>query len=269
MKILVRDMQTEDEAFVGTCSHVKETKKWTASCARRVPWLCRQREHGLRVKVALVDGEHAGFLYMMPIEIAPWGPAGRDLMSIQCLFVQEAMAGQGVGRALIKAAEREAHVQEQHGLVVTGFHHDFWFMPAPFFEKCGFTVAARKDNIAILWKPFSLSAEPPHFIERNYSFSPLPEKVAIDLFWSHSCQTIDTEAQRVREVAEEFGEAVALRTYCADDPTVRDRYGIHRGIFIEGEEIGWGYEAPREGLREAIRSALAAKSGDEPEGETP
>ncbi|MFO7918504.1 MAG: GNAT family N-acetyltransferase [Anaerolineae bacterium] len=269
MAIFVREMQAEDEAFVGSCTHVKETEEWAASCARRVPWLRRQRERGLCVKVALVNGEHAGFLYVMPIETAPWGPAGRALMSIQCLFVQEAMAGQGVGRALLKAAEREAHVQERHGVVVTGFYHDFWFMPAPFFKKCGFTVAARRDNVAILWKPFSLSAEPPNFMNRNYEFVSVPDKVVIDLFWSRSCLTIDTEAQRVREVAEEFGEAVVLRPYCVDDPDVRDRYGIYRGIFIEGEEIGWGYEAPKEGLREAIRAAMAAKSEDQPEGKAP
>ncbi|MEA3408307.1 MAG: GNAT family N-acetyltransferase [Chloroflexota bacterium] len=267
MAILIRDMQAEDEAFVGTCTHVDETEEWTASCERRVPWLRHQRERGLRVKVALLDGEHAGFLYMMPIEVAPWGPAGRDLMSIQCLTVRSVMSGQGVGRALVEAAEEEARVQECQSLVVTAFYHDFWFMPAPFFEKCGFTVAARKDSAAILWKPFSPSAEPPHFLERNYEFVPVPDKVAIDLFWSRSCLTTDTEAQRVREVAEEFGDAVALRAYCADDPTVRDRYGVPRGIFIEGEEVGWGYEAPREGLREAIRAAMAAKGGKQTDGE--
>jgi len=260
MEVVIREMQAEDEAFVGSCTHVDETEEWTASCARRIPWLHRQRKRGLRVKVALIDGKHVGFLYMMPIETAPWGPAGRDLMSIQCLFVRETMSGQGVGRALVEATEEEAHTQGCQGIVVTGFYHDFWFMPAPFFERCGFTVAARRDSAAILWKPFSTSAELPRFLERNYEFVPIPDKVAIDLFWSRSCLTIDTEAQRVREVAEEFGDAVALRTYCADDPRVRDQHGIHRGIFIEGEEVGWGYEAPKEGLREAIRGAMTEKA---------
>lgn len=79
--------------------------------------------------------------------------------------------------------------------------------------------------------------------------------MAIDLFWSRSCLTTDTEAQRVREVAEEFGDSVLLREYCSDDPKVRKTYGILRGIFLNGKEVGWGYEAPRDGLREKIREA--------------
>ncbi len=93
-------------------------------------------------------------------------------------------------------------------------------------------------------------------MERRYRFSPVEDRVAIDLFWSRSCLTTDTEAQRVREVAAEFGDAVTLREYCSDNPTVRTQYGIERAIFIDGQEVGWGYEAPKEGLREAIRKAM-------------
>ena len=59
----------------------------------------------------------------------------------------------------------------------------------------------------------------------------------------------------MREVAAEFGDAVALREYCSDDPTIRDRYGIERAILIDGREVGWGYEAPKSGLRQKIREA--------------
>ncbi len=34
------------------------------------------------------------------------------------------------------------------------------------------------------------------------------------------------------------------------------RYQIPRAIFINGKEIGWGYEAPKEGVRDAITEAL-------------
>lgn len=259
-------MQPDDEAFVGSCSHVGETEEWTASCRRRIPWLREQQRYGLRVKVALIDGKHVGFLYVMPIEIAPWGPEGRDLMAIQCLSVSKTTR-QGVGRALIEAAEEEAHQQKRKGIVVIAYYRDFWFMPASFFEKCGFSRVGEVSKVtsagekeyksirALLWKVFDDSAEPPRFTELNYTFKPIPGKVVVDLFTSRSCLTSDTEAQRVREVAEEFGSSVVIREYCADDPKIRDEYGISRGIFINGKEIGWGYEAPKNGVRKEIRKA--------------
>jgi predicted N-acetyltransferase YhbS len=261
--LIIRDMQSADEAYVGACSHVDESAEWTASCARRLAWLTSQEPYGLRAKVALWDGEHCGFLYVMPIEISPSGPMGHDLMAIQCLWVPpEKWGGRGIGRALVKAAEQEAHAQSKQGVTVIGYHHDFWLMPAPFFERLGYEPVERRGSQVILWKPFDPEAEPPRFMQRRYTFVPVEDKVAIDLFWSRSCLTIDTEAERVREVAAEFGKDVVLREYCADDHIVPAQYGIVRGIYIQGQEISWGYEAPREGVRDAIRQALAAKDKD-------
>lgn len=243
-------MQPDDEEFVGTCTHVNESEEATASCWRRIPWLREQEQYGLRIKVALIDDKHAGFLYAMPVEIAPCGPKGRGLMAIQCLSATEA-PGQGVGRALIEAAEEEARQQKQKGIVVTAYYHDFWFMPAYFFERCGYSrigeigevtdVGTRKylSNMALLWKVFDDSAEPPRFRTPDYVFKPVRGKVVVDLFTTRSCGTYDGEAQRVREVAGEFGDSVVLREYSADDPQVRDEYGLCRGIFINGKAVGW------------------------------
>jgi GNAT superfamily N-acetyltransferase len=265
-RITVRDMQPDDEEFVGTCGHVGETKERTASCWRRIPWLREQHRYGLRVKVALIDGRHVGFLYAMPVEIAPWGPVGRDLMAIQCLAANKP-AGQGIGRALMEAAEEEARRQERKGIIVIAYYHDFWFMPAYFFEKCGYSrigeiaevtdVAERiyMSNRALLWKVFYDSAEPPRFHKPNYVFKPVSGKVVVDLFTTRSCRTYDVEAQRVREVAGEFGGSVVLREYCADDPKVRDEYGLCRGIFINGKAVGWGAEAPKDNVRTEVEKA--------------
>lgn len=248
-------MQSEDEEFVGSCTHIGETAEYTASCQRRVPWLRDRYERGLRVRVALLDGAHAGFLYVMPIELAPWGPVGRDLMSILCLTIKDEAKSRGIGRCLVSAAEEETQTQGCKAITVVAFYHDFWFMPAPFFEKCGFEVAVRKEESAILWKVFDSSAEPPSFLDRHFEFMPKYGKVVVDLFWSRSCLTTDTEAERVREVAGEFADSVLLREYCSDDPDIRSKYGIFRAIFVNGKEIGWGYEAPKNGLRTKIREA--------------
>jgi len=255
------DLRPQDERFVASCTHVGETDEWDASCRRRIPWLREMVERGMRVKVALLDGQHAGFLYLLPIEIAPAGPVGVDLSVIQCLTVRDRSKGHGTGHALVASAEEEARRQGRvarrvRGIAVTAFYHDFWFMPARFFEDCGFSVARREGETAILWKTFDETAQTPQFLDRRYHFAPVEGKVAVDLFWSRSCLTTDTEAQRVREVAAEFGAAVVLREYCADDPDVRAQYGIYRAIFIDGQEVGWGYEAPKEGLRAAIREVM-------------
>ena len=254
--IIVRDVSEEDEYFVGTCTHVHESEEIDACAERRLAWLHRTYEAGARTKVALLDGKRVGFLYVMPIEVSPWGPVGRELMVIPCLYVIERAQGRGAGRALIAAAEKEARHQGRKALATTAYYHDFWFMPAPFFEKCDFTVVDRQGNLALMWKVFDSSAKEPRFLEPHYTYRPVPGKVVVDLFYNTFCGTSDIEAQRVREVAAEFGEAVALNEYSADDPATLTRYQIPRRILVNGEEIFWGYEAPREGIREAIERAL-------------
>jgi hypothetical protein len=158
----------------------------------------------------------------------------------------------------VAAAEAEARRAGSKGLVTTACEQYDWFMPVSFFASRGFTEARRKGGTAIMWKVFDDTAQPPAFLALTYEFRPVPGKVVVDLFWQTFCQTSGVEAARVREVASEFGGDVVLREYCADDRETLLTHQISRGIFVNGEEIGWGYEAPRDGIREAIRKALRA-----------
>jgi GNAT superfamily N-acetyltransferase len=254
--IKVRDMQEADEYYISTCSHINESDELDAHARPRLRWLKANYEKGLRVKIALIDDNTAGFMYLIPIEICPWGPLGREMMVLPCLWAVNEARDKGVGKALIASAEQETKNQKCKALTVIGYYHDFWFMPAPFFEKLGFSIVQRKDEAAVLWKVFDKSAKPPKLLERNYKFKPVPNKVVVELFWHSFCLTSIGEAQRVREVAAEFGDAVVLNEYCADNRAVLLRYQIPRAIFINGKEIEWGYEAPKDGIRESISQAL-------------
>jgi len=252
----------DDEYFVGTCTHVNDTpecclrEEIDKSAKRRIAWLQRMYKKGSRVKVASIDNDQVGFLHIMPIEICPWGPIGQDLMVIPCLTVMGKAKGSGIGRALIKSAEEEAKHQDRKGIITIGYYHNHWFMPAPFFEKCGFSLIEQKGTTAILGKFFEESAESPQLLKSSYQFKPIPGKAVVDLFWNTFCPTSDIEAQRVREVAAEFGDLVVVHEYCADERSILSRYQTPRGIFVNGKEIWWGHEAPKEGIREAISKAL-------------
>ena len=258
----IHEIDAESEYFVGTCTHVDDTpailtrNEIDTSAQRRASWLRNMHRKGAREKVAFIDGRSVGFINLIPIEVCPWGPLGQDLMVIPCLTVIEKARHRNVGKMLIWQAEEEARRQSKKGIVTIGYYHDCWFMQAPFFEKCGFQVAGRKGEEAILWKVFDSQVKVPSFLKRNYRFTPIPGKVVVDLFWNTFCPTSSIEAQRVREVVGECRDSVILNEYCADDRRILLRFQISRGIFINGKEIGWGHEAPKDGISEAILQAM-------------
>lgn len=272
MMIVIRDMNAEDEEFVSMCGHSKkeaiDNPEFINDCIKysnqRKKWFKEKYSQGFRAKVALLDSIPVGFLYVMPIEICPWGPIGEELLVVPCLNTKNQYTGKGIGKKLLTAAEKEVESQGKKGIVIIGYQwkDDFWFMPASYFEKCGYQEVKRVENPegnyeeVMLVKSVDSTAKIPEFLVRNYSYEPILEKVVIDLFFNTFCETSTIEAWRVREVAEEFRDAVVLREYSADD---REQFFIHqipRAIFVNGKEISWGYEAPREGIRNAIQEAL-------------
>jgi predicted N-acetyltransferase YhbS len=250
-------MIEDDEYYVGTCTHVNENNdEYESSCPRRISWLRSMEKYGLRVKVALLDGVHAGFLYVIPVEINPWPIQGREIMVFPCLVSHSKFSQKGIGKELIKAAEEETKRQHRKGIATIGYFWDFWFMPAEYFLKVGFKVAERRGEEALLWKQLDQDAETPHFREEHYIFEPVKGKVVIDLFWDRFCQTSDVEAERVREVVSEFGNDVILNEFSAIDQKVLQQYGIERRIYVNGLRVEVGPEIEKSRLREAIKESL-------------
>ncbi|MFC2078971.1 GNAT family N-acetyltransferase [Candidatus Bipolaricaulota bacterium] len=261
--LVVRDMTADDEYFVTTCSHVNESSEIDACAEMRRRQFEVLKSEGALFKVATIADEHIGFAYAMPIERSSWGPLGHSLMVIPCLYVLEQGTSHGAGRALLASIEQDAQATGRQGLTVTAYRDvpgAEWFMPAPFFERLGYTPVEVRGRETLLWKPFTSDAVPPHFLQPHYVFTPVEGLVVVDLFWNAFCQTSVIEAQRVREVCQEFGDRILLREFRAEDREVLLQYQISRAIYVNGEEIGWGYEAPKDGIRTAIERALSSGS---------
>jgi GNAT superfamily N-acetyltransferase len=259
MDIRIEDISDDTMWFVSTCTHVDESADWDRGGAVRAFWIENMLPSGLQIKVALDGDRPIGFVHLLPIELSAFRLMGHDLLTIPCLALQDAYHGQGVGRMLMEAAEAAARATTARGLAIVGHEwaDDFWFMRDDFFRHFGYEEAGRVGNMVILWKRFDDDADPPRFFEPKWDYTPVPGKVAFDAFWHRQCLTTATEINNVREVCAEFGDRVLLREYDATDPAVRQRYQIGRQLMVNGREIGWGYEAPRDGLRQAILEELA------------
>ncbi|MFX0053212.1 MAG: GNAT family N-acetyltransferase [Candidatus Hermodarchaeota archaeon] len=256
----------EGQYYTATCSHVHESEESDFATKKRSTWYRKMHSKGFKTKVAFLDEKPVGFLHIVPIEFSHWGPIGKDLMVILCQHVETKAKGKGIGRALLQAAEEETIKEGKKALVVCAYYYeDFWFIPALFYERHGYKPVTRQrvtregeknflEEEAILWKVFDESAEPPSFPIPNYHFHPIERKIVVDLFVDTFCKPI--EAQRVRDVVKEFDEKAILNEYSTDRKEIFEKYQISRAIFINGQEIGWGYNAPKEGIREAIQAAL-------------
>jgi hypothetical protein len=102
---------------------------------RKECWYNAMREKGLRVKLALNDqGVVAGLIHYAPIEHS-W-VEGENLYFVYCIWVHGHKKGrgdlrkQGIGSALLSAAEDDVINLKANGLVV-------WGLLLPFFMRAG------------------------------------------------------------------------------------------------------------------------------------
>ena len=260
--LIVRDMQAEDEYFVTTCSHVGESSEIDHCAEHRRQRFNLMKSEGSLFKVALLDDEHVGFAYGIPIEHSPWGPIGHSLMVIPCLYVLPRWTSSGVGKALIESIEANARAANYHAVTITAYRDmpgADWFMPAAYFEFRDYEPVESRGREVLLWKPLLPDAVPPHFLQPHYVFEPIEGIVVVDLFWNSFCLTSVIEAKHVREVCLEYDDRVLLREFRAEDREILLAFQISRAIYINGREVGWGFEAPKLGIREAIEQALSSQ----------
>jgi predicted N-acetyltransferase YhbS len=247
--------------FVSVCTHIDDlNKEMNYAASIREKWIRETMEKGLKIKVAIDEGEPVGFVHCLPIELGSWGMSGRDLMTIPCLAVQyrriyNRERGSGIGRALMKAVEEEAKESKKGGVAVLCYDNDSFFMPFAFFKKLGYKEIARQNNTVLVIKAWS-DVDPPAMHKLNYRFEPIKGKVVVDAFWTPICLTSIIEIKRVREICSEYGNKVILNEYNCGIKNILEKYQTQRALFFNGKYKNWGYSAPPDELRETINKAI-------------
>lgn len=207
-------------------------------------WYDKMRDRGLRVKLALDDtGEVGGMIQYAPLEHA--FAEGKDLYFIYCIWVHGYKKGrgnfqkQGMGKALLEAAESDAKEKMAKGMVAWGLSLPFW-MKASWFKKQGYSKVDKQGIQVLLWKPFTDNAIPPKWIKEKKKPGTTPGKVTVTAFVNGWCQAQNIVCERAKRASAELGDKVVFREIDTFDKEVLSRWGISDALFIDDKELRTG-----------------------------
>lgn len=235
-------------------SHVKEE------------WYNKMKDQGLRVKLAQNEqGVVGGMIQYFPIEHS-WID-GKDLYFIGCILVYGNKHGrgdfrnQGMGKAMVKAAEEDARQIGAKGIVAWGSSLPVW-MKASWFKKQGYVAVDKKGLLGevLLWKPFTEDAEPPKWIKQKKKPEKGSDKVKVTCLSHGWCPAKNLANERTKEVAAEFGDIVEVESINTFDKAAFDEWGVTDAIYIDGKKISSGAPPTKEKLRKIMENKARYKS---------
>ncbi len=206
-------------------------------------WYNTMKDKGVRVKLAIEDGQACGMIQYLPIEYS--NAKGEGLYFIHCIWVHGHKQGvgnrqrHGLGKALLQAAEEDAKVLGAKGMAAWGIVLPFW-MKASWYKKHGYKKVDRDGIALLLWKPFVADAQPPQWIKKKQDPLPMPGKVVVTAFINGACPAQNMVFERAKRAAASFCEKVHFEAIDTLDRAALERWGIADGLFIDGKQIWTG-----------------------------
>jgi hypothetical protein len=218
----------------------------------------KMKDKGLRVKLALDDKEEVGgMIQYLPIEQS--SAEGNGLYFINCIWVHGYKQGrgnfqkQGMGKALILAAEDDAKALGSKGIVAWGVPLPFW-MKASWFKKQGYRKVDQQGFLGpvLMWKPFSESARSPKWIRQKKKPELVAGKVTVTAFINGWCPAQNMVFERAKRASSELGEKIEFHPV---DTLNRENFlewGISDALLIDDKQVNTGPPPSYEKIKKAI-----------------
>jgi len=255
MKII--DLTPENEKLFFVC-----LEDWSDEAKEagdhRENWYRKMKEKGLRAKLATDDvGQVGGMIQYVPVEYS--FAKGEDLYFINCIWVHGYKEGrgnfqkQGMGQALLQAAEEDAKELGVKGIAAWGIPLPFW-MKASWFKKHGYQKVDSNGFMGevLLWKPFTEDAKPPELIKRKKKPELIPGKVTVTAFVNEWCMAQNLTFERAKRAAAKYGSDVVLQQIDTFNRDNMLEWGIASGLYIDGKEVRTGPPPTYEKIRKII-----------------
>jgi GNAT superfamily N-acetyltransferase len=227
----------------------------------RLRWLRKMMSQGLKVMVALEnpkpevlhypwarDMRHAdlavkgkvpkGLIEYLPIKAALEPVKGENSLFIDCIWILPPFWKTGVAKGLMHKFIEEA--REWGGATVLAFEGDKWFgvfdyMPASFFRKFGFEEVARDGTRVLLHLDLG-AHKSPMLVSPKKRVTGEKDKTVMDVFCNSQCPWCGWMVDKIRRNLRKRSD-VTLNLINTDSRGVIERFGMSRGIYINGEPV--------------------------------
>lgn len=225
-------------------------------------WYNTMKNKGLHVKFAVDDKDTiGGMIQYLPIEES--FAEGKNMYVIYCIWVHGYKKGrgnfrkQGMGKALLKAAEEDVKSLGADAIVAWGLSIPVW-MKAKWFKKQGYKKIDKNSVQVLLWKPFNESAAPPKWIKRTKEplVTPNPGKLSITAFKTGWCPAQNIVYERTKRACAEYGDKIAWKEYDTQDRENLIKFGLSDSIFIENKLLRSGPPPSFEKIQKEIKKAI-------------
>ena len=226
-------------------------------------WYLKMKDKGLCVKLALNDeGKPVGMIQYLPIEYS--FVEGNELYFILCIWVhgyKNKGVGnyqkQGIGKALITAAEEDVKKRNAKGLVAWGVPLPV-FMKASWFKKQGYVQIDKEGFLGrvLLWKPFSDDAIPPKWIEAKKDPELDHDKVTVTGFINGWCPAYNMVFERAKRASLELGDQVVFHEINTFNKEMFDDWGISDSLFINRKKVNTGPPPSYKKIKKKISKQL-------------
>jgi GNAT superfamily N-acetyltransferase len=259
MRMKIVDLTDERKELYFVCLEDWSDEMEDAGDKKRL-WYNKMEGRGLRVKLALDDtGTVGGMIQYAPIEHA--FVEGKDLYFIYCIWVHGYKKGrgnfqkQGMGKALLAAAESDAEEKGAKGIVAWGVSLPFW-MRASWFKKQGYRKVDKESIQVLLWKPFTDAAIPPKWIKEKKKPERISGKVTVTSFTNGWCPAQNIVYERAKRAAAEFGDKVVFQEIDTFDHRTMLEWGHSDALFIDGKEVRTGPPPSYDKLKKLIEQRV-------------
>lgn len=223
-------------------------------------WYERMKTKGLRVKIAVEEGQPCGMIQYLPIEHCE--AQGNGLYFIKCIWVHGHRQGignrqrKGMGVALLAAAEADARNLGAKGMAAWGIVLPFW-MKAAWFRRHGYLPVDRNGIMQLLWKPFTPDATPPVWIRQRKQPELVSGKVTMTALIDGWCPALNITFERAKRAAGEFGDRVLFREIDTQNRQTFLEWGTSDTVFLNHKPLNAGpplsYRKIRDRIAQQVR----------------